>query len=114
LKDLRPAGYPQALYLRMRKQIKIGSKVILKSFNGTTSPDENTHSHENYWKLIDSIGTVVQGPDRDESNINLYKEKRVLVKFDLIVKSLGLECHNNVENSLWINIDDLEILKAGI
>lgn len=102
------------LYSRMRKLIKIGNRVILKSFNGTTVPDGNTPPHEDYWKLIDSIGTVVQDPKRDESYINLHKEKRVLVKFDQIVKSFGLECHNSIENSLWINVNDLDILETGI
>jgi hypothetical protein len=56
----------------VKSKLEIGNKVLLKSFNGTTVPDENTQPNENYWK------------------------------------------HNNVENSLWINVKDLEILKDKI
>jgi hypothetical protein len=56
----------------------------------------------------------VQDPNQEGIYAEFSYEKRVLVQFDKSVKSLNLECHNNVENSLWINVKDLEILKNKI
>ena len=57
---------------------------------------------------------MVQDPNRDETTIKDYKGNRVLVQFDQDVKSFGLEWHNSAENSLWIDVNDLEILETGI
>jgi hypothetical protein len=98
----------------VKSKLEIGNKVLLKSFNGTTVPDENTQPNENYWKLIDTTGTVVQDPNQEGIYAKFSNERRVLVQFDKSVKSFNLDCHNNVENSLWINVKDLEILKDKI
>jgi hypothetical protein len=98
----------------MKTKLEIGNRVLLKSFNGTTVPEENTRSDENYWKLISSTGTVVQDPTQKGIYAKYSKERRVLVQFDQSVKSINLECHNNVENSLWIRVEDLEILNNKI
>jgi len=77
----------------------MNNKVRLKSFNGKLSPPRGTSDEENYWKLIGQSGEIVE-PKNERG--------RVLVKFDETVKSLGLACHNPVENSLYILESDLE------
>ncbi len=80
-----------------------GALYKLKSFNGTNEPLDNTPANENYWKLIGRTAKVVglanefQLPNRD----------RVLIQFDTNIESLGLECHNQIPNSLWILKSDL-------
>jgi len=77
---------------------EIGKKVKLNTFNGTSKPDDNCPPHENYWKLIGHTGNIVRKSD---------VKSRALVQFNQNVKSLGLECHNDIENSLWILESDL-------
>ncbi|WP_201486599.1 hypothetical protein [Pseudomonas sp. OF001] len=77
-------------------------KVRLKSFNGSLTPPKNTEPEENYWLLIGSYGELVERKNA---------RGRALVKFDTSVKSLGLACHNEVENSLYILEADLEIIE---
>jgi len=79
-------------------KMKIGNKVKLNTFNGTTKPDEECSHNENYWKLIGSLGKILKGPN-DKS--------RFLVQFEKDVISLVLECHNDINNSLWILESDL-------
>ncbi|WP_201486042.1 hypothetical protein [Pseudomonas sp. OF001] len=74
-------------------------KVKLKSFNGSLSAPRDTQPEENYWLLIGSDGELV-----GEKN----SRGRVLVKFETSVLSLGLACHNEVENALYILDSDLE------
>jgi hypothetical protein len=90
--------------------LKIGQKVKLKRFNGTLRPDENCPSYENYWQLIGSIGQIVKDPNEKDQYASFSDNPRLLVQFEKDVKSLGLECHNNVENSLWILESDLKKL----
>lgn len=80
-------------------KMKIGNKVKLNTFNGTTKPDEKCAPNENYWKLIGSFGKIVKGQNA---------KSRFLVQFEKDVLSLGLECHNDIKNSLWILESDLE------
>jgi hypothetical protein len=77
---------------------KIGNEVKLNSFNGTLKPDDNCQPHENYWRLIGYRGKIVKEPN---------SKSRVLVQFTNDISSLGLECHNDSENSLWILESDL-------
>ena len=87
-------------------QMKKGQKIKLESFNGTTIPDNDTDDHENYWKLINEKGTLISfAHEKGVSN-----KSRVLIKFDNDVKSMGLECHNDEPNSLWILASDLSKL----
>ena len=86
--------------------IKENTKVKLKTFNGTSDSEPDCDDSENYWKLIGFTGAIAQDPN--EANLN--SGNRFLVKFDADIQSLGLHCHNNVENSLWILESDLEII----
>ena len=87
--------------------MQIGNKVKLKTFNGTLKPDDNCQPNENYWKLIGSIGQIVKDPNEKDQYASFSEDQRLLVQFEKDVKSLGLECHNNVDNSLWILKSDL-------
>ena len=79
-------------------------RVRLTRFGGTLIAPDAVSSHEDYWKLIGRTGTVI---DDDRKG---HLETQVLVPFDDDVSALGLECHNPIENSLWILQSDLEYL----
>ena len=90
--------------------MKIGSKVKLISFNGTLKPDDDCMPSENYWRLINSMGRIIQDPNKEAMYSNVSGKPRLLVQFEDNVMLSGLECHNNIENSLWIlNTDLIEI-----
>jgi hypothetical protein len=82
--------------------VKIGTRVRLKSFLGArqASPDRQDDSQNNYWLLIGQQGLVVKEDP--------YDPEHVLVKFEVDVISFGLHCHNEIPNSLWIRLDDLQ------
>lgn len=86
--------------------ISMGARVILRSFNGTKYAPSDPERDEvnNYWLLVDHCGLVV----KDEPSKYIDPD-RVLVKFDMDVLSLGLHCHNEIPNSLWICRDDLDV-----
>ena len=90
--------------------MKLGPRIRLKSFLGMTSAPDGILGHENYWRLIGMSGSVVQ--DVIPPNFGGSEGDRILVKFDQSISELGLECHNNVENSLWIMASDLEFDEA--
>lgn len=75
-----------------------GTRVRLKSFNGTGSSPDGCRPEEDYWRLIGQMGEVV-APG--------YDAARVWVRFDLPVRDFGLHCHNPIENSLYILTTDL-------
>ena len=79
----------------------MNQKVRLKSFNGTLAAPKQTRPEENYWLLIGCSGEIVA--QKNQSG-------RVLVKFDAPVKSFGLACHNEIENSLYILESDLKTI----
>ena len=79
-----------------------GKKVALKSFNRNLVSPQNVKPQEDYWKLIGSKAVV----DQLSKDNNGY----VLVTFEPDLSSLGLTCHNEVPNSLWILIDDLKFV----
>tara|TARA_R110001592_G_scaffold9723_3_gene51442 strand:+ start:930 stop:1190 length:261 start_codon:yes stop_codon:yes gene_type:complete len=84
--------------------MKKGQRIRLVSFNGTVNPDSNIDERENFWKLLNEIGTIIYlAHEKKFPNSN-----RVLIKFDSDLKSLGLECHNDEPNSLWILKSDLK------
>ena len=87
--------------------MQIGNKVKLKTFNGSLQPDDNCQPNENYWKLIGSIGQIVKNPDEEGPYPSTSRKQRLLIRFEIDVKSLGLECHNKIQNSLWILESDL-------
>ena len=87
---------------------KIGDSVRLKSFLGRHAPPPKIALSENYWLLIGKKGKVIQSPSQKSLFADFSKEKRVLVQFDDSLEHLFLESHNEVINSLWILITDLE------
>jgi hypothetical protein len=84
----------------------VGERVVLRSFLGTQNPTGRVRDGENYWLLINSAGVVVS--TEAMSNIGPHERgQRVLVQFDKDVTELGLHCHNEKPNSLWIFVSDL-------
>ena len=92
----------------MKEDIAVGIDVTLVSFNGTSSPDKGTKPSEDYWKLIGVPGVIVQDPNLKSLIKSMHGAKRVLVQFKTNIVALGLECHNPIDNALWINLNDLE------
>jgi hypothetical protein len=88
-------------------RIVIGDHVILRSFNGLkiAPVDETQDNYNNYWLLIGEGGLVVK-----DTPCNGIDSDRVLVRFHVDVGSLGLHCHNEIENALWIRRNDLDSL----
>jgi hypothetical protein len=80
--------------------LKPGKKVSLKSFNGSVVAPQAVKRHEDYWKLIGSKAIV--------SQLSTDTNNRVLVTFERDLMNLGLTCHNEIPNSLWVLIDDLK------
>lgn len=91
-------------------ELKENTRVRLFKFNGTTSSEDECDPGENYWKLIGLEGKVVRDPNEASLYSRHALEPRVLVVFDTDIKSMGLHCHNSIENSLWILVSDLEVL----
>jgi hypothetical protein len=89
----------------MSSELPIGSKVLLVSFNRKTAKPINANLHENFLELIGSSGVVIDNAPPKEINKN-----RVLVVFDVALNSMGLPCHNEIENSLWIERSDLHVI----
>ena len=81
-----------------------GRKYKLVSFNGTTNPDDDCSSNENYWILIGQSGKLINF----STELNFGNDKRVLIRFDQNLENQGLECHNPALNALWILKTDLE------
>ena len=92
----------------MNDQLKCGNIVRLKSFHNTIHPPNDVEDTENYWKLIGSVGEIVSNEKKTHPAF-LDMGKRVLVKFDDVEK-YGLSCHNEIANSLWIFLSDLDCL----
>ena len=87
--------------------MKKGQKFILETFNGTKTPNKECDENENYWKLIQEEGTVINHADE----LGFPNKNRVLFQFDCDVKARRLECHNEKPNSLWILKTDLKEIK---
>jgi hypothetical protein len=88
--------------------MEVGSKVRVVSFNGTLTAPAGTDPSEDYWQLVGSQGVVVQDPAQESKCADFSGTPRLLVRFDRSVVALGLHCHNNVENALWLLESDLE------
>ncbi len=78
---------------------------MLVSFNRKTAKSINANRCENFLDLVGSSGVVIDNAPPKEINKN-----RVLVVFDVALKSVGLPSHNEVENSLWIERSDLRVI----
>ena len=91
--------------------LSTGSKVQLRSFLGLKEAPPETRDHENYWRLIGAGGVVVN--DKQPHYLGSHPMgSRMLVKFEVLIAGLGLECHNEIENSLWIFVADLRQIEA--
>jgi hypothetical protein len=89
-------------------KFNVGDLVILGSFHGTQQPSKEIRNSENYWKLIGKSGVVVKTENQSSHKLPKHElGERVLIKFNYDVSVLGLHCHNEIENSLWIFISDL-------
>lgn len=73
--------------------------VVLKTFLGTRIPQKGTSERENYWKLIEQKGTIIEQHGTND---------RVLVLFESNLDDFELENHNPTKNTLWIKVTDLE------
>lgn len=80
-----------------------GDKVFLQHFLGRQKASGLVREDENYWILIGEKGVVVKTENHPSKN-----EERVLVKFSNNIAARGLNCHNEISNSLWILVSDLE------
>ena len=85
----------------------VGDPVVLTAFLGKKIASDPVRDSDNYWKLIGKRGRVAKNEIQSKMPRHEYGE-RVLVVFDEDVKNLGLSCHNEVANSLWIFISDLK------
>jgi hypothetical protein len=90
--------------------MKVGQRVKLKTFNGEKHASERVSKQENYWKLVGEIGIIKQDPRESSIYASFSEEPRVLVKFTKDLNKEGLIAHNNIANSLWILVSDLEIV----
>ena len=79
----------------------MNGRVRLRSFDGARTAPADVSAHEDYWRLIGTTGVVL----RTERRLGA---ERALVQFDASVRKLGLECHNEAPNALWIKVTDLE------
>lgn len=91
--------------------MRIGDRVKLITINGKKLSPKRTANSENYWKLVGEIGTVLQSPKESSIYATFSKDKRVLVKFDKKLTDYQLIAHNEIENSLWILVSDLEVVE---
>jgi acetylornithine/N-succinyldiaminopimelate aminotransferase len=76
-------------------------RVEIKSFNGTLHGSGVVDPQENYWLLIGKTGRIVAQKN---------ERQRLLIHFDVSICSIGLHCHNPVENTLFILESDLKFL----
>ena len=82
--------------------VKPGKKVMLKSFHGSLTAPQYTAPSENYWQLIGCKAVVSQSIANNS--------ERVLITFEQDFQRLGLTCHNELPNSLWVLLDDLKFV----
>jgi hypothetical protein len=87
--------------------MKTAARVILVTFNGSSSAPADTPPGEDYWKMIGSHGTLIDGKEESARFPSSGPEARVCVEFDCDPSLLGLESHNRVKKSLWIRCRDL-------
>jgi hypothetical protein len=89
-------------------KFNIGDLVVLDSFRGTQQPSKEVRNSENYWILIGKSGIVVKTESQSIQKLSKHElGERLLIRFNDDVSKLGLHCHNEIQNSLWIFITDL-------
>ena len=59
-------------------KMKKGQRFMLHTFNGTENPDKECDESENYWKLIEEQGVIVNNADE----LGFPNKNRVLFQFD--------------------------------
>ena len=84
-----------------------GQRVMVTSFRGRLTAPVGVIAHENFWRLVSMSGNIVEVGSSREGDFSFGK---FLVRFDIDVSGMGLECHNSVPNSLWILKSDLSDL----
>ena len=92
----------------MDQNFKLGDQVKLISFHGEKASSEPVVSGENFWQLVGVTGEVVSDSIKDHPAFP-DKGKRAFIRFDKNLDDLGLPNHNDIANSLWIFISDLEL-----
>ena len=90
--------------------MKEGDRVKLITYNGKIVSKRKVYPSEDYWKLIGQTGIIQKDPKENKLYASFSKKPRVLIKFDVSVSRYNLIAHNNIENSLWILVSDLETL----
>ena len=83
------------------QHLKLGKRVVLRSFSGSQCALPDISAQENYWLLVGIKATVVQ-TDVDK--------QIALVQFDVSFQQLGLVNHSEITNALWVMIDDLKFV----
>jgi len=97
----------------MEKTFDLGSRVVLKTFLGKNKPPRNTPNSENFWVLIGLKGVIFSN-EKKLHPAYPKRGKRVLVRFDEDILEYGLHCHNELDNCLWLFIDDLDITDTTV
>jgi len=87
-------------------EFSVNDIVTLKSFLGTETAEIEIDEAENYWKLLNISGKIIQ---KKEHVHPAFPEKglQVLVCFFDDLQKFNLVCHNEIPNSLWIFQSDL-------
>jgi len=88
----------------------LGVRVKLNSFHGEKISPEPVGQDTDFCKLIGLEGVVVSKILRSHPAFR-GKGERALVKFDQNLDELGLVSHNEVSNSLWVFVTDLDQIK---
>lgn len=84
-----------------------GDNVILKTFHGLKHSETQVNTEDDYWKLIGKKGVIISDIKSPHPSFQ-EKGERVLVAFEDNLSELGLNNHNEHDNSLWIFLSDLE------
>jgi hypothetical protein len=82
--------------------------VILKTFHNTVAAPDDIDDSENYWKLLDQKGIVVD--KRKKHPAFPGSGEMLLTKFSCNIEAYGLHCHNTLPNTLWIFVSDLKFI----
>jgi len=90
--------------------MNVNTRVMLYRFNGTITSPSDCDPKEDFWKLIGHEGVVIHDPFKCCKDDRYSDERKVLVKFDTSLDSLGLCFQNDVENSLWILVSELIVV----
>jgi len=88
----------------------LGVRVKLNLFHGEKVSPEPVGQDTDFWKLIGLEGVIISKSLKSHPAFR-DKGKRALVRFDQNIDELGLVSHNEVSNSLWIFVTDLEQIK---